>query len=63
MAIDREGWLMKLDTGMKTGAAGMLLRCEVSEIARGGELIMAERGTAKCQAMGPDGSLHELARE
>jgi len=63
IAIDRQGWLMKLDTGMKTGAAGMLLRCEVSDIAHGGELTMAERGAAKCRAMAPDGSLHELARE
>ena len=42
---------------------GMLLRCEVSDIAHGGELTMAERGAARCRAMAPDGSLHELARE
>src|SRR5207253_7210194 len=33
IAMDAEGWLTKLDTGLKTGASrGMLLRCEVARV-------------------------------
>jgi hypothetical protein len=64
MAIDRDGWLMKLDTGMKTGRSkGMLLKCEVAALVRGSELVMEEGGSPICRVLEPDGSLRALARE
>ena len=64
MAIDRDGWLMKLDTGMKIGQSkGMLLKCEVAALVRGSELVMEEGGSPICRVLEPDGSLRALARE
>jgi len=64
MAIDRDGWLMKLDTGMKIGRSkGMLLKCEVAALVRGSELVMEEGGSPICRVLEPDGSLRALARE
>jgi len=64
MAIDRDGWLVKLDTGMKIGQSkGMLLKCEVAALVRGSELVMEEGGSPICRVLEPDGSLRALARE
>jgi len=47
----RGGWLIKLDTGLKTGRSkGMLLRCEVAQGI----------GTSGCRGMTPDGALRDL---
>jgi hypothetical protein len=64
LAIDREGWLMKLDTGLKVGrSSGMLLRCDVAAIAQDKQLVMSHEGTSTCRAMEVDGSLHHLPVE
>jgi hypothetical protein len=61
LAVDAEGWLTKLDTGLKAGAShGMMLRCEVSRLVRGTQLAMSENGKPICRALMPDGELREL---
>ena len=51
IAINGEGWLMKLDTGMKSGSAGRLLRCAVADIVREGSLVMVIDGRPTCSAV------------
>jgi hypothetical protein len=64
VAMDREGWLTKIDTGLKyRRSKGMLLRCDVSAIARGSELVMSDGGSSTCRALGPDGSQRSLPVE
>jgi hypothetical protein len=54
IAIDGEGFLVKLDTGLKRNlSSGMLLRCEVAEALR-------DRLSA-CRAQLPDGTVAPLA--
>jgi len=56
-----DGWMTKLDTGLKAGfSRGMLLRCDVREIARGPRLAMNEGGKPTCRAVTPDGAVHDL---
>lgn len=45
IAMSRSGWLMKLDTGLKRGSRGMLLRCEVAQSAM-----------SRCGISGEDGA-------
>jgi hypothetical protein len=62
LAMDADGWFIKLDTGLKTGASrGMMLRCEVARLVRGMKLAMGENGKPICRALMPDGELGELA--
>src|SRR5438445_5360241 len=64
IAIDREGWMTKLDTGLKLGhSSGMLLRCDVAAIVRDDQLVMSHDGTSTCRALEVDGSLHSLPIE
>jgi hypothetical protein len=57
IAMNRDGWLLKLDTGLKTGSsAGMLLRCEVAQIVSSDELVMARDGAPTCRTETPVGS-------
>jgi hypothetical protein len=54
IAMDRDGWLIKLDSGMKEDRSpGMLLRCEVARIVR-------QPGMHACGVSLPDGSVREL---
>jgi len=62
IAMDADGWFMKLDTGLKEGAStGMFLRCEIARLVRGTKLAMSENGKPLCRALAPDGSLREIA--
>jgi hypothetical protein len=57
IAMNRDGWLIKLDTGLKSGrSAGMLLRCEVAEIVSSDELVMARGAAPTCRTETPRGS-------
>jgi hypothetical protein len=61
IAMNADGWLMKLDTGLKAGASrGMLLRCEIARLAREGKLWMAENAKPTCAALTPDGAVHDV---
>lgn len=61
IAMNADGWLTKLDTGLKTKASrGMLLRCEIARLARGTKLVMAENGKPICAALTGDGMLHDV---
>ena len=61
IAMDADGWFMKLDTGLKESAsAGMFLRCEIARLARGTKLAMSENGKPICRALAPDGSLRDI---
>jgi hypothetical protein len=52
VAMNREGWLIKLDTGLKSGRTqGSLLRCKVSDVLREGSLVMAAGGRPTCSAL------------
>lgn len=52
IAVNREGWLMKLDTGLKWGrSAGTLLRCRVADIVREDALAMTAGGRPTCAAL------------
>jgi len=63
IAIDPDGWLIKLDTGLKAGRSrGMLLRCEVARLGRGATLAMIEGGRPICQSSTPMGALLHLSR-
>lgn len=54
IAINRKGWLVKLDTGMKAeGSRGMLLRCDV-------RTMQAAAGMRACRVSDPDGSIGDL---
>jgi Calcineurin-like phosphoesterase len=61
IAMNRDGWLMKLDTGLKSGrSAGMLLRCELGELGSSDELVMSRGGAATCRTEAPRGSASVL---
>ncbi|HWC75019.1 MAG TPA: metallophosphoesterase [Gemmatimonadales bacterium] len=61
LAVDADGWMTKLDTGLKLRhSRGMLLRCDVAAIARGAELVMMDGASSTCRALAPDGSLSPL---
>ncbi len=61
IAMDADGWFIKLDTGLKEGAsAGMFLRCEIARLVRGTKLVMSENGKPICRALAPDGSLRDI---
>jgi hypothetical protein len=61
IAMDKGGWLTKLDTGLKENASqGMMLRCELARLLRGLELAMSDEGRPTCRALMPNGSLHEI---
>jgi hypothetical protein len=63
IAMDPDGWLIKLDTGLKTGESqGMLLRCDVDRLLRGAGLAMTSDGKSNCQALTPEGTLRDLSR-
>jgi hypothetical protein len=62
IAMNRDGWLIKLDTGLKTSASpGMLLECDVPDIVSGNELAMARGGAPTCRTETPDGAARPLA--
>jgi hypothetical protein len=62
IAMDADGWFIKLDTGLKEGgSAGMFLRCEIARLVRGTKLAMSENGKPICRALAPDGSLRDIA--
>jgi hypothetical protein len=62
VAMDRGGWLVKLDSGLKTGAStGMLLRCDVREILAFDALVLLRDGSPTCRVQTPDGALRPLA--
>ncbi len=55
IAMNRAGWLMKLDTGLKTmRTRGALLRCAVRDIVRDGELAMSAAGQPTCATLSSD---------
>jgi Calcineurin-like phosphoesterase len=61
IAVHEEGWLTKLDGGLKTRASrGMLLRCDVQRIVRGARLAMTDQGRPTCAALHPDGTVTGL---
>jgi hypothetical protein len=61
IAMNRGGWLIKLDTGMKSSRSrGKLLRCAVSDIVHAGGFSMARDSRPGCQAVASDGSIEEL---
>ena len=63
IAMNPDGWLIKLDTGLKTlESSGMLLKCDVGLLLRGAELAMSFEGKPSCQAMTPQGTLRDLSR-
>src|SRR5207253_8539889 len=63
IAMDRDGWFIKLDTGLKAGRSrGMLLRCDVARLVHGSRLAMIGEGRANCDALTPDGTLREVPR-
>jgi hypothetical protein len=63
IAIDPDGWLIKLDTGLKTAQSrGMLLRCDTSRIVQGTRLVMSVDGKPTCQMFTPAGVLQEIPR-
>jgi hypothetical protein len=57
LAAGAGGWLIKLDSGLKSGLSqGMLLRCEARSLTAG-----ARPGAAgECRALTPDGALRPL---
>jgi hypothetical protein len=58
IALSVNGWLMKLDTGMKSGRSrGMLLRCPVSKLM---DHEASSNGMAQCRIMAEDGSLRPI---
>jgi hypothetical protein len=63
IAMDPDGWLIKLDTGLKTASSrGMLLRCDTSRIVQGTRLVMSVDGKPTCQVFTPAGVLEEIPR-
>jgi Calcineurin-like phosphoesterase len=61
IAMNRDGWLIKLDTGLKSGrSAGMLLRCEVADVASADELAMVRGAAPTCRTVTPGGSVRAL---
>jgi hypothetical protein len=61
VAMNREGWFVKLDSGLKRAtSAGMLLRCDVEDIVSGEALVMARGGVPTCRIATPDGGLRPL---
>ncbi len=55
IAMNRAGWLMKLDTGLKTlRTRGALLRCAVRDIVHDGLLAMSAAGKPVCAALSSD---------
>jgi hypothetical protein len=61
LAMNRDGWLIKLDSGLKLGATrGMLLRCDVRDILGPDGLAMARGGAPACRAETPDGATRAL---
>jgi len=62
IAMDPDGWLIKLDTGLKEGRSrGMFLRCDLARLARGKTLVMSHGGKPNCQALTPSGKLIDLS--
>src|SRR2546427_815629 len=63
IAMDRDGWFIKVDAGMKDGGSpGMLLRCDLARLVRGTKLAMTTDGRPNCQVLTLDGKLHDLPR-
>jgi hypothetical protein len=61
IAMNRDAWLIKLDTGLKLRATrGMLLRCDVRDILSADGLAMARGGAPACRAETPDGATRAL---
>ncbi|GEJ56581.1 metallophosphoesterase [Anaeromyxobacter diazotrophicus] len=61
IAMNRDAWLIKLDTGLKLRATrGMLLRCDVRDILSEDGLAMARGGAPACRAETPDGATRAL---
>jgi len=61
VAMDPEGWLIKLDTGLKAGRSrGMLLRCAVAKLLRGARFAMTTDGKPNCHAVTPEGTVRDL---
>ena len=53
IAMSRNGWLMKLDTGLKRGSRGMLLRCQLAEVFAP---AASPSAMSRCEIVGEDGS-------
>ena len=63
IAMDPDGWFIKVDAGMKDGGSpGMLLRCDLARLVRGTKLAMTTDGKPNCQVLTLDGKLHDLPR-
>src|SRR5438445_9776397 len=63
IAMDRDGWFIKVDAGMKDGGSpGMLLRCDLARLVRGTKLAMTTDGRPNCQVLTVDGKLRDLPR-
>jgi hypothetical protein len=61
LAMDGEGWLTKIDSGLKAlYSRGMFLRCDVAKVARGSKLAMSDNGQPTCRALLPDGTLQPV---
>ena len=61
IAMNRDGWFVKLDSGLKSGASrGMLLRCEVRDIVQLDRLAMSRDGAPTCRVLTPDGDTRAL---
>lgn len=61
LAMNRAGWLLKLDAGLKSGdSSGMLLRCEVIDVDAGTRLEMARAGLPLCNGVASGGVLVQL---
>jgi Calcineurin-like phosphoesterase len=63
IAMDPDGWFIKVDAGMKDGASpGMLLRCDLARVVRGSRLAMTTEGRPNCQVLMPDGKLQDMRK-
>jgi Calcineurin-like phosphoesterase len=62
IAMDPDGWFIKVDAGMKEGSSGMFLRCDLARVVQGTRLAMTTDGRPNCQVLTPDGRLHDLRR-
>jgi hypothetical protein len=60
MAMNRDGWLIKLDAGLRRGSPGMLLRCDIRDIVSSNELAMSRDGRPTCRIEMPDGGARAL---
>src|SRR5207244_13444394 len=63
IAMDPDGWFIKVDAGMKDGGSpGMLLRCDLARVVRGSRLAMTTEGRPNRQVLMPDGKLQDIRK-